>query len=92
MKLFNAVDKIVQCKFLQLFHAQKLYLQKGKDPDLYLTRYVRYLQKPTMENHEFISTMIVDLFAKDHPLIVKPHPRDFTGRYQDMFKSAVVLP
>lgn len=91
-KLFKALDKKEQTKILQMFHAQKLYLQKGKDPVLYLTRYVRYLQKPTMENHEFISTMIVDLFAKDHPLIVKPHPRDFTGRYQDMFKSAVVLP
>lgn len=91
-KLFKTLDEKDQKKILKMFHAKKLELPKGKDPVLYLTRYVRYLQKPTIENHEFISTMIVDLFAKDHPLIIKPHPRDFTGRYQDMFKRAVVLP
>lgn len=91
-KLFGTLDEKNKIKILQMFHAKKIKLSKGKDPVLYLTRYVRYLQKPTIENHEFISSMIVDLFAKDHPLIVKPHPRDFTGRYQDMFQGAVVLP
>ena len=91
-KLFKTLDEKDQKKILRMFHAKKLELPKGKDPVLYLTRYVRYLQKPTIENHEFISTMIVDLFAKDYPLIVKPHPRDFTGRYQDIFRDAVVLP
>lgn len=91
-KLFKILDEKDQKKILQMFHAKKLELPKGKDPVLYLTRYVRYLQKPTIENHEFISSMIVDLFANDHPLIVKPHPRDFTGRYQHMFQDAIVLP
>ncbi len=91
-KLFKTLDQQDQKKILEMFHARKLRLPKDKNPVLYLTRYVRYLQEPTIENHEFISTMIIDLFAKDHPLIIKPHPRDFTGRYQDMFQSAVVLP
>lgn len=92
MNLFKILKEEDKQKILQMFHAKKIELPKGKDPVLYLTRYVRYLQNPTIENHEFISTMIVDLFANDHPVIVKPHPRDFTGRYQDMFAKAVVLP
>lgn len=90
--LFQRLSEPNQKTILQMFHAPKINLPKGKDPVLYLTRYVRYLQKPTIENHEFISSMIVDLFVKDHPLIIKPHPRDFTGRYEDMFKDAAVLP
>lgn len=90
--LFKILSEQDQRRILGMFHAKKIELRKGKDPVLYLTRYVRYLQKPTIENHEFISSIIIDLFAKDYPLIVKPHPRDFTGRYQDMFGDAIVLP
>ena len=90
--LFESLDEPNKRKIFQMFHAKKIELSDEKDPVLYLTRYVRYLQNPTIENHEFISSMIVDLFAKDSPLIIKPHPRDFTGRYQDMFQKAVVLP
>ena len=35
--------------------------------------------------------MILDLFAEDHLVVIKPHPRDFSGRYRDLFPDAVVL-
>ena len=90
-KLFPTLKEEDQNRILQMFHATKIEKKDGKDPVLYLTRYVRYLQDPTISNHEFISTMISDLFAKNHPLIVKPHPRDFTGRYQDLFPESRTL-
>lgn len=90
-KLFPTLKEEDQKKILEMFHVAKIKKKATKDPVLYLTRYVRYLQDPTISNHEFISTMITDLFANDHPLIVKPHPRDFTGRYQDLFPRSKIL-
>lgn len=90
-KLFPTLKEEDKTKILGMFHATKIKKSGTKDPVLYLTRYVRYLQDPTINNHEFISTMIADLFAKDHPLIVKPHPRDFTGRYQELLKGSKTL-
>lgn len=90
-KLFPTLKQEDQNRILQMFHVTKIGKKGTKDPVLYLTRYVRYLQDPTIRNHEFISTMITDLFAKDHPLIIKPHPRDFTGRYQDLFPKSRTL-
>lgn len=92
LELFQRLEKQDKEKIFQMFHAQKITIKNEKMPVLYLTRYVRYLQDPTMQNHHFLSSMIADLFAKDHPLIIKPHPRDFTGRYHEIFKNALVLP
>lgn len=90
--LFRSLPKQDQEILLGMFHAEKLSIPEGKSPVLYLTRYVKYLQKPTMRNHEFLSSMILDLFAQDAPIVIKPHPRDFSGRYSQMFPDAFVLP
>lgn len=92
IRLFQSMDAGDQATLIGMFHAEKLSLPEGKPPVLYLTRYVKYLQKTTMKYHQFLSAMILDLFAQGYPLVVKPHPRDFSGRYAQMFPDAVVLP
>ncbi|WP_216697540.1 glycosyltransferase family 52 [Anaerostipes faecalis] len=91
IQLFPKLAPDWRDKVLKMFNARKLQVKGNKQPVLYLTRYVRYLQNPTMDNHHFISAMILDLFAKESPVIIKPHPRDFSGRYRDLFPDAVVL-
>lgn len=91
VKLFRKLNEQDQKRILHMFHVKPLKFSKEKKPVLYLTRYVRYLQEPTMENHHFISAMILDLFAEDSPVVIKPHPRDFSGRYRELFPDAVVL-
>lgn len=90
--LFESLSQKDQRLLLQMFHAKRLSLPVGSRPILYLTRYVKYLQNPTMEHHRFLSSMILDLFAQGAPVIIKPHPRDFSGQYREMFPDAVVLP
>ncbi len=90
--LFAGLKEEDKKRLLKMFHAKKLELPRTKKgPVLYLTRYVRYLQKPTIQNHHYLSAMILDLFAEDHLVVIKPHPRDFSGRYRDLFPDAVVL-
>lgn len=92
IRLFQRLSKEDQQRVLSLFHARKIVLSDTeKKPVLYLTRYVRYLQKPTMEHHHYISALVLDLFAQGHPVVIKPHPRDFSGRYKDLFPDAIVL-
>lgn len=92
VKLFEGLCSRDREILLQMFHAKKLSLPEGAKPVLYLTRYVKYLQKSTMKYHQFLSSMILDLFAQDTQVIIKPHPRDFSGRYGQMFPDAIVLP
>lgn len=90
--LFAGLKEEEQKRILRMFHAKKIVLpQTKKAPVLYLTRYVRYLQKPTIRNHHYLSAMILDLFAQNHLVVIKPHPRDFSGRYGELFPDAVVL-
>lgn len=91
IRLFETLDPEKQEILLHMFHGKKLDLKEKETPVLYLTRYVRYLQNPTMENHHYISSMILDLFAGNHPVIIKPHPRDFSGQYRRWFPDAEVL-
>ena len=91
IRLFSTLKEEDQKRMLQMFHTKPLDFKEGEKPVLYLTRYVKYLQNPTMENHHFISAMILDLFAEDSPVVIKPHPRDFSGRYRDLFPDAIVL-
>lgn len=91
IKLFPMLSKQWQETILRMFHIEKIKMKEGTQPVLYLTRYVKYLQNPTIENHHFISAMVLDLFAEHHPVIIKPHPRDFSGRYGEIFPDAIVL-
>lgn len=92
ISLFAGLKSKDKDRLLKMFHAEKITLPDAKGaPVLYLTRYVRYLQKPTIQNHHYLSAMILDLFAGDHLVVIKPHPRDFSGRYRDLFPDAVVL-
>lgn len=98
MEDFNVISLFAERKeeekqrLLKMFHAKKLHLPPDhKGTVLYLTRYVRYLQKPTIQNHHYLSAMILDLFAEGNQIVIKPHPRDFSGRYRELFSDAVVL-
>lgn len=92
IRLFAGLKEEEQKRILRMFHAKEIVLPQTKEaPVLYLTRYVRYFQKPTIRNHHYLSAMILDLFAQNHLVVIKPHPRDFSGRYGELFPDAVVL-
>jgi hypothetical protein len=90
ISLIGQMDPFWRSRIIAMFHG-KILPKETRRPVLYLTRYVRYLKNPDIRSHHLLSALLLDLFAKDSPVIIKPHPRDFSGRYKDLFPEALVL-
>lgn len=58
---------------------------------LFLTRFAKYLKKPDVFHHMYLNGVLLDLFAKEHQVIIKPHPRDYSGTYELSYPDAIVL-
>lgn len=58
---------------------------------LFLTRFAKYLKNPDVFHHMYLNSALLDLFAKDHQVIIKPHPRDYSGTYALSYPNAIVL-
>lgn len=79
-------------RIMTIFIEDSLHNSEDAPCALYLTRFVRYLQNPSIENHRFINATIFDFFCEDLDIIIKPHPRDFSGCYEMLFPDCLTLP
>ncbi|MBS7007254.1 glycosyltransferase family 52 [Anaerostipes sp.] len=90
-KLFPKLSGEEQKKIFALFHSPERKIGSNVKTTLFLTRYVRYMQEPTIANHHYMTAWLLDMFGGDSQVIIKTHPRDFSGRYKEWFPDAVVL-
>lgn len=90
-ELFPKLGQEEQQKIFTLFHSPKIEIDSSIKTTLFLTRYVRYMQESTIENHHYMTAWLLDIFARDSQVVIKTHPRDFSGRYKELFPDAFVL-
>lgn len=91
IELFANLSEAQQLQIFKMFNVEKLVIPEGERTVLFLSRFARYLQKPTVWNHQLITSTILDLFGRKSTVVIKPHPRDFSGGYSVNYPNTIVL-
>ncbi|MDO4554018.1 MAG: hypothetical protein Q4B70_02585 [Lachnospiraceae bacterium] len=92
ISLFASLDKEQKKKIFTMYGLNGDLLSSGEKTFLFLTRFAKYLKKPNVYHHMYLNGALLDLFAKGHRIIVKPHPRDYSGAYSLNWPDCEVLP
>lgn len=91
ISLFETLSKDMQQIIFHMYHMEEVLDFHGTKPVLFLTRYAKYMKNPTVNRHHFMATILVDLFGDQRPLVLKAHPRDFSGRYAEILPDAKIM-
>ena len=78
-------------KILRIFDVKKFEI-KEKSKNLLLTWHYYNMNYMTLEDQKLFFSLLVDYFSdNDEKLVIKPHPSDTQGKYEEWFKDAIVL-
>ncbi|MEE0733075.1 MAG: hypothetical protein U0M23_05465 [Acutalibacteraceae bacterium] len=59
---------------------------------IYMTQFLKTMAVKDLDVQEQITTLLVDYFASDCKLVIKPHPKDIWLNYRRIFPGADILP
>lgn len=76
---------------LLLYGARRYKINSVKKVVVYMTQFLRTLAIKNLEIQEHITTLLLDYFAEDCTVIIKPHPKDRWIDYQRLLPGALIL-
>jgi hypothetical protein len=76
---------------LLLYDAKRYQINSTKKVVVYMTQFLKTLALKNLEVQEHITTLLLDYFASDCKVIVKPHPKDRWIDYQKLLPEAIIL-
>ncbi|BCN29605.1 hypothetical protein [Anaeromicropila herbilytica] len=76
---------------LKLYGAKRYRLEDSEQIVVYMTQFLRTLTIKNLKVQESITTLLIDYFAKDSRVIIKPHPKDRWIDYPGLIPEAYVL-
>ncbi len=76
---------------LSLYDAKRIKLNHTGKAAVYMTQFLRTLTIKNLEVQERITTLLLDYFASDCTIIVKPHPKDRWIDYKGLLPGSIVL-
>ena len=76
---------------LLLYHARRYKIKGSEKVVVYMTQFLRTLTLKNLEIQERITTLLLDYFAKDSTIIIKPHPKDRWIDYNKLLPGAIIL-
>lgn len=79
-------------KLLDFYGAKPVSVRKDEKTCLFLSQYLTTLAVNELAVQELISTLLVDYFAQDCRLIIKPHPKDKWLDYNRIFPGCAIIP
>ena len=91
-RLLNVVNEKDLEDIKWFFHCHKLPAVYEKPSVLFMTQFLKTLQTKTIIEQEYLSAALIDYFAKDCNIVVKPHPKDKWINYYKLLPGCTVLP
>ena len=75
-ELINKMDKRDVLDLLSVFGCTLYCIEEGVPAALFLTQYFKTMQIKSVRTQELLTTMLLDYFAPNCQIIIKPHPKD----------------
>jgi len=92
--IYNTVSKLspeLTENLLLLYGAKRYEIYTNEKVVVYMTQFLRTLALKNLEVQERITTLLLDYFAKDCTVIIKPHPKDRWIDYRKLLPGVVIL-
>ncbi|HIQ80607.1 MAG TPA: hypothetical protein IAD32_04900 [Candidatus Scatavimonas merdigallinarum] len=79
-------------EILAFYGATPVTVTKRLPVCIYMTQFLKTMAVKDLDVQEQITTLLVDYFASDCKLVIKPHPKDIWLNYRRIFPGAEILP
>ena len=88
--ILSEIDKTNIEKIIEIFDGEVIN-KESKKVALILTQHFINLNVMSYNEQKLLYTLLSDYFCENHKLVIKPHPSDIHGLYEEWFPDAVVL-
>jgi hypothetical protein len=92
--IYNIVKRFSQQliqDLLNLYDAKQYTFHNSEKVAIFMTQFLRTLSIKNLEVQESITTLLLDYFAENYKVIMKPHPKDRWIDYRKLLKDAIIL-
>ncbi len=79
-------------EILRFYGAQPVNLPPDKPVCMFMTQYIKSMAVRDLDVQEQITTLLLDYFAENYQVVIKPHPKDQWLNYRRMCPEAAILP
>ncbi len=90
-KTMKKLDEKTRKEIIRLYDGRIIKADKNKKRMLFLTQYHNNLEIQSISMQRKMTTLLIDYFAKDYEVIIKPHPKDRYLPYENIIKGSKVI-
>lgn len=90
-KTMCQLDETTRMQIVTLYGGQMLSMPKNEPTTVFLTQYFNNLKIRDVAIQRKMTELLIDYFAQDSHLIIKPHPKDRYIPYETIFSGCTVV-
>ena len=90
-KTMKKLDKETRKQIIKLYGGEIIRRKTDKRRMLFLTQYHNNLEIQSIAIQKKMTTLLIDYFANDYEVIIKPHPKDRYLPYENIIEGSRVI-